>query len=275
MSLRNQIIRLAHENPSLRPHLLGLLRSPGLVTAASPRVAVNEETIRFTDWVMMNLKDHPWSEREMQTYLERVLGVDPAPYVKVEKRGPQIEVGDLLTPKPDKSPPQNQEAATQFKYQPGTVEKVEHDSVLLKFQNGQTARFFGTSTGASSGLFRFSEKADYSDAATGKKLFEAVYFAKPGDVEPYRKHVVQEYIERGADRGEDRQSPYYSGYIVAFKYTKEGNVICTMNSQQRPYPVTFSPAAGGQLLYLGEMRKRPTWEADFKRDLAEVGATLG
>jgi len=271
MSLRKQLIRLAHAHPEMREHLLPLIHSTPAVTASSSRLAVTDETTRFTDWVMLNLKDHPWSEREMQKYLETVLRQDPTPYVKVEKRGPAVEVGDLLIPKPDKAPPQNQDMAEQFKYLPCTVEKVEHDSVLVKFQNGQTARFFGTATGASTGLYRFSEKAEYSEASTAKKLFECIYFSKPAEVEPYRKHVVQQYIERGADRGEDRQGPYYSGYIINFKYTKDGNVIFTMNAQQRPYPVTISPNVGS-LLYLGEMRKRPNWESDYTKDIAEVTA---
>jgi hypothetical protein len=266
MTLRSQIIRLAHSNPVLRPHLLELLGGP---VASTPKVAVTAETVAFTDWVVLNLKGHPWSERAMQTFLENQLKQEPTPYVTVEKRGPNIEVGDLLLSKLDKTPPQNQAMAEQFKFEVGTVTDVQSDGVLLKFKNGQVGKWYGTATGASTGLYRFSEKAEYSDATTAKKLFECIYFSKPGEVEDFRKHVVKKYIEKGEEKGEDRKSCYYSGYIINFKFTKDGNVIFTLNDQQRPYPVTISPKVG-QLLYLGVMQKRPNWETDFKRDVEQI-----
>ena len=91
------------------------------------------------------------------------------------------------------------------------------------------------------------------------------------EVEPYRKHVVQQYQERGMAKGEDRKGPYYSGYIMGFKYTKDGDVIFTIMSQQRPYPVSINPKKG-RLLYLGKMRKRPNWKSDFEQDVAEMTA---
>lgn len=271
MTLRSQIIRLAHSNPALRPHLLELLSGP---VASTPKVAVKEETSDFVDWVILNLKGHPWSERAMQTFLEAQLNQEPTPFVSKSRSGPGIEVGDLLLPKPDKAPPQNMDMAEQFKYEPGTVIEVQADGVLVKFKGGQVGKFFGTATGTPTGLYRFSEKAEYSEAATAKKLFECVYFSKPGEVEDYRKHVVQKYIEKGEAKGESRSSCYYSGYIVGFKYTKDGNIIFTMNAQQRQFPVTISPKVG-QLLYLGVMQKRPNWESDFERDVAQIAEEGG
>jgi len=263
--LRTGLIRLASEMPKgsdERKHLLALLQEP------INKVAINPETQQFTDWVMLNMK--PWSEREMQVYLEKLLKRDPTPFTPAApKRKPPMEVGDMVQPKPDKAPPQNQDVAEQFKYLPGTVEKVDKDFVLVKFENGQTARFSGTDTGASSGLYRYTPKDTYTDAPDAKKHVEFIYFSKPGEVEPYRKHVVKEYIDRGIERGEDRQSPYYSGYIIGFKEAKNGDVYATVMTQQRPYPVSISPKKG-QLLYFGEMRKRPNWERDYEKDVAEL-----
>lgn len=266
--LRSRLIRLAHAQPQLRAQILPLLRE-----ASTDHVAVTDETSAFTDWVILNFRGSPWSEKKMSDYLEGVLDKTADPYVKSEKPKavPQLAVGDLLIPKPDKAPPENQEVAERFKYQPCTVEKVLDDGVLVKFSNGQTAKFYGTESGSKSGLYRHSEKADYSEAGTAKKLFEAVYFSGgKAEVEEYRKFMVKQYIDRGEAAGQDRKSPYYSGYIISFKQTKEGKIIATMNSQQRPYPVTISPTVG-DLLYLGEMRHRPSqWVSDYKRDVAQL-----
>lgn len=265
-NLRRSLIRLASTLPkgsSEKRDLLNLLTA----SEGMPRVALNEETSQFVDWVMLN--QDKWSERAMETYLTRLLGRGPSAYVKKTKRGPDLKEGDMVIPKPEKAPPQNQAMAEQFKYEPGTVEKLNSDGVLIRFENGQAVQFFGAKTGTPTGLYRYTPKSTYSDAPSAKKHVEFVYFSKPGEVEPYRKHVVKEYKERGESRGEDRKTPYYSGYIVGFKETKDGNVICTVMTQQRPYPVSISPKKG-ELLYFGLMRKRPNWKSDFQSDVAEL-----
>lgn len=261
--LRSNLIRLASENPSLRQHILPLLKEAG-----SERVAVTDETTAFTDWVIMNRRGNPWSERELETYLERELDRKADKFVKSDKprAAPGLQVGDLVQPKPDKCPPQNQDVADKFKFQPCTVEKIVEDGVLVKFDNGQTAKFFGFDSGMATGLFRYTPKGSYG----GEKgpSYEAVYFkGGKAEVEEYRKFMVERYISRGEAKGEERSPVYYSGPLISFKETKDGNIICTMEALQRPFPVTFSPAIGGQILYLGKMGKRPSWQSDFKRDV--------
>lgn len=268
--LRSGLIRLASENPSLRQHILPLLREAG-----SDHIAVTDETTAFTDWVIMNRRGNPWSERELETYLEKEFGRGPDKYVKSDKprATPGLQVGDLLIPKPDKCPPQNQDVADKFKFQDCTVEKIVEDGVLVKFDNGQTAKFFGFESGASTGLFRKTPKGDYSGTSD---MYEVVYFkGGKSEVEEYRKFMVERYISRGAPKNEDRSSVYYSGPLLSFKESKEGNIYCTMQTQQRPYPTTFSPGAGGQILYFGKMNKRPNWESDFKRDVESLVAEEG
>ena len=258
---RKDLIRLASQLPKGSPERRVVLDH--LQQNPRPKVGVTDETTAFIDWVILN--QDPMSERAMSTLVEKLLGRGPTAYVKKTKRGPTIEVGDMLIPKPDKAPAQNADVAEQFKYEPGTVEKVDRDGVLIKFKN-QTARFFGHSTGTKTGLYRYSPKAQYN---TDKVHIEAVYFASKGEVEPYRRHVVEQYQERGAARGEDRRRPYYSGYIIGFKTTKDGNNVVTVMTQQRPYPVTFNPSKG-QLLYLAPMRRRPNWKPEYKKDVAEL-----
>jgi len=238
---------------------------------AAEKQAIKAETSEFIDWVMLNLASEPWSERAMTVYLEKMLGRKPKGYVKTTKRGPDIEVGDMLIPKPDKAPPQNQDVAEKFKYQPMTVDKIDSDGVLLVSERGQKVKFYGKKTGVPTGLYRYTPKSTYE---ADKTLYEVVYFAKPGEVEQYRKHVVSEYEQRGADRGEDRKRPYYSGYIMGFKESKTGDVYFTIMSQQRPYPVSVNPKKG-RLLYLGKMGKRPNWKGDYQKDVAELVEETG
>jgi len=255
---RKNLIRLASTLPKGSEE-----RRVVLAHLKADKTSVTDETTSFIDWVMLN--QDPMSERAMTTLVEKLLGRGPSPYVKKTKRGPTIEVGDLLIPKPNKAPAQNEDVAEQFKFEPGTVEKVDADGVLIKFK-GQTARFFGHSTGSKTGLYRYTPKSKYP---TDKVHIEAVYFASKGDVEPYRRHVVEQYEERGAARGEDRRRPYYSGYIIGFKTTKDGSTVVTVMTQQRPYPVTFNPKKG-ELLYLARMRKRPDWKKEYRQDVAEL-----
>ncbi|MDB4278961.1 hypothetical protein N9917_05105, partial [Deltaproteobacteria bacterium] len=140
--LRNQLIRTAALMPKgsdERRHLLHLLASEEGPANPATKVAIKEETSQFADWVMLNLD--PWSERAMETYLEKLLKRGPSAYVKAApRRKPPMLVGDMVMPKPEKAPPQNEDVAQAFKYQPGTVEKVDGEGVLVKFESGQTAR---------------------------------------------------------------------------------------------------------------------------------------
>lgn len=265
---RSAMIRKAHSLPKgsdERREILATLKEAELA-----KEAMSKDTQEFTDWVMLNMADSPMSERAMIKVVEKILGREPSQYVAKKKRGPDVEVGDMLMAKPDKAPEVNKDVAEQFKYEPGTVEKVDRESILLKYKNGQTARYEGTKTGVSTGLYRYTPKHEVGGQRGKQTMVEAIYFSKPGEVDAYRKHVVSEYRERGEARGEDRKRPYYSGPVTAFRYLKDGtSVITTILAQQRPYPVSVNPKKG-DLLYLGILGKRPNWKSDYKKDVEDI-----
>jgi hypothetical protein len=253
-------------------------RRQALTMAAKHRFAFNkkaltEESSQFIDWVILNNSGDPISETAAAKFVSKVLGdISPTPYEKSDaptKRGKELEVGDLVVPKPDKAPPINADIAEQFKYMPGTVQEVDTEGVIIKFQNGQIGRFYGKGTGAPTGLFRHTPKSEYSETSHKDVLIECVYFSQAGEVEPYRKHVVEEYVARGDVRNEDRKRPYYSGPVRGFKISKEGNVYFTVLAQQRPYPVSIVPKTG-KLLYVGILGKRPNWKGDFDKDVEKM-----
>jgi len=262
------MIRKAYALPQGSDERLEILAT--LKQADLEKEALSQDTQEFIDWVMLNMAGSPMSERAMVKVVEKILGREPSQYVATQKRGPNVEIGDMLMAKPEKAPEANRDVADEFKYEPGTVEKVDRESILLKYKNGQTARFEGVKTGVTTGLYRYTPKHEVSGQKGKQTMVEAIYFSKPGEVDSYRKHVVSEYQERGADRGEDRKRPYYSGPITAFRYLKDGtSIIATILAQQRPYPVSLSPKKG-DLLYLGILGKRPNWKGDYEKDVAEI-----
>lgn len=275
--LRNRLVRVASSLPkgsAERRALVAFLAEQEAPKEATSRVAYSQETAEFVDWVILNFSKKPMSRAAMIKALTSITGDGPTPVAeqgeKAPKQSPQLKVGDLVIAKPDKAPSQNADSAETFKYVPGTIDQIDNEGVIVRYDDGRTARFFGDQTGSSTGLYRYTPKATYAPAAgSGKKFLEMVYFSKAGDVEPYRKFVVDRYIERGEARGEERQAPYYSGDLVAFRETKEGDVIATINAQQRPYPVSANPDKG-RLLYVGVMGKRPNWKGDFARDVAKI-----
>jgi hypothetical protein len=265
---RSAMIRKAHSLPQGSEERRDLLAA--VKQADLEKEAMSKDTQDFVDWVMLNMADSPMSERAMVKVVEKILGREPSQYVAKARPKKNLEVGDMLMAKPDKAPEVNKDVAEQFKYEPGTIEKVDRESILLKYKNGQTARYEGTKTGVTTGLYRYTPKHETGSQSGKKTMVEAIYFKKPGEVEQYRKHVVSEYVERGEARGEDRKRPYYSGPIDAFRYKKDSSdVITTIKAQQRPFPVTLSPKVG-QLLYLGILGRRPNWKKDYESDVADI-----
>ncbi len=236
--------------------------------AAREKFAFSPQTLVFVDWVITN-KD-PMSESAAANWMEKFLGREPSEYVKQEKKTKTLSVGDMVQFQPDKAPPENLDLfeedgplLNKIKYKPGTIEAMDSESITVKIE-GHTIKFFGTKTGVSTGLYRFTPKSNYEGS---KKLVEVIYFSKPGEAEPYRKHVVQEYVNRAPDQ--NRKRPYYSGPVIKFAISKDGNVYFSVQAQQRPYPVSITPKKG-KLLYLGQLNKRPNWEGDFEKQVEKL-----
>jgi len=225
--------------------------------------AVNEVTASFVEWV--TLTQDALTENELERVMAHLEpGREPTPYVPDSgpvKRGPNLDVGDIVRVDPSKTPDVNKAAADIYAHQVGTVEKVGADFLLIKFESGPSVKFLGTTSGSKTGLYRHTPMADIAEKTTGGKgkIYEAVYFSKPGDVSEYRKFVVDQY--KGKETASDtRLAYYYSGPLVNYKITKDGDLVVTLMAQGRPYPVTLN-AKKGRLLYIGAMGKRPSgWE---------------
>lgn len=277
MTLRAHIIRLAHANPALRPHLLPLLKESGV-----GKTAIAKDTEDFIAWALE--RDQAWSESEVQRFLERVLGREPsypseAPSSR--KTGP-LDVGEkVLADKFRNTNEMNVEVVEKYHDRVGFVKDKTPEGLVVQFYRpdtdepdpGAVAFFNGFASGKATGLYRWTPKPDYQQG-TDRVLLEVVYL-RGGQTPPPQRDIdaLREYIESGLARGEQRSEVYYSGYVGAFAFSKEGNLYFTLSAQQRDRPTTISPKKG-RLLYIGIAGRRPGgWKAEWQRMHPEVPAT--
>lgn len=262
MNIRNEILKLARMHEDLRPHLLPILKK-----------AVQDETSDFVDWIILTRNDEKMSPAAVEHFLDQSLGIKPRPYDPekvIVKKGPILELGDTVRVDASKAPPVNQEVANLWANQIGRIAKVNKDrgSVLVRFDRGE-AEFFGLASASVTGLYRHTTLEQMNDAVLSPKMIELVYFSKPGEVGAYRKSVVDSYVQKGLSRGEERSRNYHTGRVKSCAYGKDGTMYFTLESAQRPYPVSVNPEKG-ELLYIGILNKRPSWQGEFSRAKSKI-----
>lgn len=253
-ALRSRIIRLAHEHPDLRPHLLPLVSDKYVAKTAG------RDTADFVAWTLATQKPIPTSR--VIDFLERH-GVDLS--VRSEsKRGVPLAEGEWVEVQANNAPGDLQDLLQPFHLVKGTIDKVEGNDVVVSFDNGKKLRVpGGTESGKASGLYRTS----VLDTAKGMAHVEVVYLAAnehpPTQVQ---LEVVKQYVDRGMSQGEDRAEIYYTGYVPSYMVSKEGKPYFMMWSQQRGgRPRALSPDKG-TVLYIGLVGRRPgSWVAEFDR----------
>lgn len=228
------------------------------------KVAIKQETEAFIAWALQN--NDRMSPSQVQRFIEKVTGNDPIQPAAAPKpkRGP-LEVGEkVIVDNYRNKNSLNTDACEDHHDQVGTVDGKTVDGLTVRFENNQTAYFEGHQSGNSTGLYRWTSKADYQEGAVSKKaLVELVYLR--GSVRPPPQRdidALQEYVERGMAKGEHRSDIYYTGYVGKFAYNKQGEVYFTLSSQQRDRPTSINPTKG-QMLYIGYAGRRPGgWKAD-------------
>lgn len=262
MNLRRELIKLATQDPTVLPYLSPLLR-----TLYTTKSATADSTSKFIDWVLLTRNDDKMSPAAVEHFFKQHLGIEPSPFVPPPaKRGPDLELGDYVRVDAEKAPPVNDENAERWANQIGRIAQINKNAefVVVRFEDGREATFFGTKTGATTGLYRHTPIDNMSDRVLSPKMIEVVYFSKPGEVGAYRKSVVDSYLHKGLSKGEDRSENYYTGQVKKFAYGKDGDIYFTLMTAQRSYPVSISPGKGS-LLYIGILNKRPNWEGDIER----------
>lgn len=264
-SLRAQIIRLAHERPDLRPHLLPLVTEGVGHTAATSHLAA-KDTAAFVMWAL--LTQRPLPVDRVITFLERN-GVHQSAGTGRTKRGQPIGLGEYVEIQANNAPGDLIDLLQPYHLRRGKVVKVEGEDVVIQFDaTNEILRVpGGTTAGQASGVFR----ASIMENTSGRRHIEAVYLPanerKPTSVSV---EVLKQYVDRGLEIGEERSENYFSGFATEWDTSKEGNPYFKLWTQQRSgRPRTLSPAKG-QVYYIGLVGRRPgSWQNELDRVLEE------
>jgi len=95
MSLRSKLIKAASANPALQEHVLPLLDdSVGVGIEANTKVAVNQTTLDFCDWVFSTRAGTPMDQSEFKSAM-RACSV-PAKPAMSRRQGPRYQSGDMV-----------------------------------------------------------------------------------------------------------------------------------------------------------------------------------
>ena len=252
-TLRQKLIRLAHDNASLRPHLLPLLQK-----------TAGKDTVAFVTWAIETQSPVP-TDRVIQ-FLERN-GIEKGERGE-SKRGLPIAKGEHIEIQANNAPGDLQDLLQPFHLLKGVVMDVEGQDVICKMENQKILRVpGGVNSGKTSGVYRTT----VLDTVKGMKHLEVVYLAAnerpPTQVQT---ELVQQYVEKGLAQGEDRSEIYYTGYVSSYMISKEGKPYFMLWSQQRGgRPRTLSPDKG-KVLYIGLVGKRPAgWEQSYTKLINE------
>lgn len=250
-ALRKKLIRLAHQDPRLRPHLLSILASH---KGAMQKEAFKQETSDFIEWVFHRGKRI--NESEAQRLLEQQgLELSAPSGGTPSRRGQPLAPGEQVEVKASKNQNElNIDACSQWNGKVGTIKETRDGGLVVDF-DGRLGFFNGSAAGQSTGLYRWSQVDD-----KGGSLIEVVYLTDksappPG---PDQVEMVRQYVYQGEIKGDKRHRSYYTGLVSSMKMTKDGSrMYFLMWPQQRKgRPRSISPAKG-TLLYIGAQNRRP------------------
>lgn len=248
--LRSRIIRLAHDNPTLRPHLLPLLQKQAA-----------KDTMDFVTWALKTQRPIPTSR--VIDFLERH-GVDLVDTGE-SKRGKPLAMGELVEIQASNAPNDLKDLLSPHDLKKGNIIEVDGEDVVIQFQAGPLLRVpGGVNAGKASGVYRTSQMEDQGKM----KHIEVVYLPanerKPSTV---AIQVLQQYVRNGLSAGEERSENYFTGFVPGWKLSKDNNPYFMLWSQQRGgRPRTLSPNKGN-VYYIGIVGRRP---ASWQKELAQA-----
>jgi len=240
------------------------------------KIAIKEETQQFIEWAL--IKRDKVSTSEIFKFLERQ-GV-PLRETAPSKKGLPLAKGEMVEVKAEKAPGNLQDILGPLNGEIATVDDVDGDDVILRFQHpklrNNPIRIDGGTKGPKAGLFRYtSPEAALTDGRSAN-LFEVIYVSDENAKPPSKDQIrlVQEYIDNGLDKGEKRSRVYYTGLVLGIYTNKEGEQYFKIFSQQRDtYPRAMNPEKG-TIYYIGRLNKRPGgWQSEYDRMMNKANLT--
>lgn len=261
-TLRSRIIRQAHTNVALRPHLLPLLKEADLQGKQA-----GKDTFDFVLWALQ--QDAVPTNRVIQ-FLERH-GVEFRENVPGDnKRGQPLKKGELVQVQVVNAPNDLKDLLRPFDTQKGTIVDVDGDDIVIEFQGtNKTVRVpGGVTAGKASGIYRTTQ---FDFDSTPKAAHIEVVYAAANERPPsnFQVQQVKEYVEKGLSQGEARASNYYTGYVSSYKISKEGHPYFLLSSQQRGGDMRSLSPNKGTVYYIGIVGQRP---AGWLRELEQLEA---
>lgn len=263
------LIKLAHDHPRLRNHLMPVIQQaqPADVRLARTKTAFSGESEQFVAWCL--LKNDKWNPAECQKLLDRA-GIPMQEGPTKQTRGP-LEKGEMVKVEAiNNANPKNTDSCVAFDGLVGSVTDIDGDAVIITFEHGKgSARFDGKEPGKKTGLGRYTP---ISEGASKRAAVEVVYISEKNDKLPSKLSLklVEEYVDKGFAAGESRSDIFHSGVGLKQATNKEGQYYFTIFSQQRDaYPRAINPVKG-QVLYLGLLGHRPGgWKSEFAQMVAK------
>lgn len=265
-NLRTSLIKLAHQNPDLRPHLLPIL------TASIDKTAIAKDTVDFVSYIMSTAV--PMHSHDVMKFLLEKGKLHVGQPVQ-RRQGPRFFKGDRIEIKASK----HKNMATKAPYleyngKVGTVVAIDKLDVLVQMDTGPSVpvRFPLGMSPRGVGIYKYTPPY----VIEGSPAMEMVYLRNPdADTSADQRLTVDVYMA-GAGKYEERPAIYYTGHVAAARWNQEGDIYFLKCPQQR---LRVDPAAEGGLeyrafnptkgkvLYMGLLGKRPT---DWKDKLAEL-----
>lgn len=298
-TLRNQLIRIANNNPGIKevvtPFLDGDIEIESIEDIqperylhamfggeAGDKVAYNEDTKRFVAWCVDRNEKH--SESKTETMVERLSGkapLAPKPKGQSGRKTGNLKVGEMV--KLDKykcSSSANQPFCDKYNYSDresyGVVTRVESDGLLVQMHDkndrklGSPILLEGLKSGKKYGIYRHTPMARIGSTGPSRSgtILEVVYL-RGGNNPPSMsdQQAFAQYINNGVSQGESRESIYYTGRLTRFAISQKGQVYFQIQPDQRNRPTTINPQIG-TLLYVGLAGSRPGgWESSLRDEV--------
>lgn len=272
------LIELAHDHPQLRGHLMPVIQEN--TTPVSSRLATltkdaySGETEQFVAWCIA--KHDTWDKNECQRILDK-LGVPMQEEgTATQTRGP-LEKGEMVECKAGKnSNAKNTEVCEQFDGKTGHVVDIDGEALIVEFSDGVRnfgkGRFEGKASGSTTGLYRYTPST--AGGADTRAMVEVVYISDKNAKPPSKERIeqIQEYVDKGTDKGESRSRIYYSGNPLKQAIGKNGYYFTVFSAQRDQYPTSINPAKG-EVLYVGRLGARPGgWKNEFAKMLEEANS---
>lgn len=258
--------KMASHFPKLARHLafLGSSDDHGM-----PKTALSSDTEQFVAWAVM--KADRLDKNECKKMLDKIgVPFQESTDIKVT-RGPLAKGETVRCDAKKNTNQENVDECGKRDGQIGTVVDVDENAVVVEFTDGLRStgieRFDGRDAGATTGLYRHTQAYE-----NGTSAVEVVYIKDENGAPPSKDRIdqINEYVERGTAKGENRSRIYYTGIALKQAEGKNGYYFTVFAQQRDTYPTSLNPTKG-RVLYIGRLGKRPGgWKSEYAKMLAEA-----